>query len=167
MLVLRVAFLVLILVVLMLRVAIRVVVHARDLRLDILDLALRLLGGHQHRRGVREAGDRLAHRLAFRVVARSVLEAYNVHRGNAQLGHELLAFEHDVQRSVSVLVRIVLAVPVVGSRQRNARQEGATQCRHGPNTACGSQSPNVVHLISSSRFDHGVSERRCKMLCYN
>ena len=124
--------------------------HAHDCGFGLLDLALRLRRKHEQRCCIPERHERLAYRLAFRVVLRCVLEADHVHRRNSKLDHQLFAFDHDVERSVSVLMGLMLTVFAVRRRKCGTCQERGGKCRRGPNPACNIQSLNQIHLMLSA-----------------
>ena len=62
------------------------------------------------------------------IVSRSVLKSDDVHAGNTKLDQRLIAFNDDIERSVSVRMGIVLAM-LVFSCQRDRRKEDGNGCR--------------------------------------
>ena len=124
--------------------------HARQAGFDGFDLAHRIRRRHEHRCGVLERHQRLPYRLPLGIVARRVLEADHVHGGDPELDHQLLAFDGDVERSVSMLMRVMLPVPVLRGRERGARHEDGNDDERGPDPACSIQSPNEFHGMFSS-----------------
>ena len=128
--------------------------HAHDCGFGLLDLALRLRREHEQRCRIPERHERLAYRLALRIVLRGVLESDHVHRGDSKLDHQLLAFDDDVERSVSVLMGVMLAALAVRRRKCGTRQEGGGKRRRGPHPARKIQSLNDIHLMFSARSGH-------------
>ena len=99
--VLVVPFVVLVLVALVRLVAMVLMIvfvrHVHDVGLDLLELALRRCREHEQRCRISEGYERLADRIAFRIVSRRMLEADHVHPGNSKLHDQLFAFDHDIQ----------------------------------------------------------------------
>ena len=62
------------------------------------------------------------------IVSRSVLKSDYVHGGNTKLEHRLIAFDDDIERSMSVRMGAVLAMLVL-CRQGDRHKEDGNGCR--------------------------------------